>query len=170
MPGRPAGRPGLSTAKACSILLEPDRANSRQACGMKYLDIKWQRLVDERGQTCQRCSVTQHALDTALATLRQVLAPLGIVPRLEFRQIPRQEFQAAPGESNRIWIAGQPLENWLQAEVGSSPCCAACGDADCRTVELEGQAYEAVPEVLIIRAALMAAAQLQGPQRTPACC
>jgi hypothetical protein len=137
---------------------------------MTSLDITWQRLVDERGQTCERCGLTRHALDAALETLRPVLAPLGIVPRLEVRQIPRREFQAAPGESNRIWIAGQPLETWLEAEVGSSPCCSACGDADCRTLELEGQVHEAVPEALIIKAALMAAAHMQGPKRTSACC
>jgi len=134
------------------------------------LDITWQALVDEQGRTCERCGLTGHALDAAVATLRRVLAPLDIVPRLEVRQIPRREFQTAPGESNRIWIAGRPLEHWLQAKVGSSACCSACGDAHCRTLELAGQVHEAVPETLIIKAALMAAAHMQGPKRASPCC
>ena len=55
------------------------------------------------------------------------------------------------------------MEDWLRGSVGSSPCCSVCGDADCRTVEISGTTFEAIPEWLIIKAALIAvAATLDG--------
>jgi hypothetical protein len=91
-----------------------------------------------------------------------VLGPLGIEPTLEIREIDAAAFKADPSQSNRIWIAGRPMEDWLGATVGSSRCCAVCGDSECRTVEVEGRAFEAIPEDLVVRAALLAAAQLPG--------
>jgi len=53
-------------------------------------------------------------------------------------------------DSNRIYIEGKPLENWLNAETGKSQCCDACGDNECRTLIYEGTAYEDVPAGLIV--------------------
>jgi hypothetical protein len=50
--------------------------------------------------------------------LRQSLQPLGIEPRLEIREIDDKTFRANPSESNRVWIAGRPMEEWLGARVG----------------------------------------------------
>lgn len=119
--------------------------------------IVWQRLVNEAGQTCERCGDTEAALHGAVGRLRIALAPLGLEPRLETRTLDEGTFREAPSESNRIWIAGRPLEQWLGASAGSSRCCSACGDADCRTVSVGGTVFEAVPEELIVRAALAAA-------------
>jgi hypothetical protein len=81
-------------------------------------------------------------------------------PTLEIKEIDERSFKVNPSESNRIWIAGKPMEQWLAASVGSSPCCSVCGTSECRTVQVEGTTFEAIPEKLFLRAALVAAAQL----------
>lgn len=137
---------------------------------MISLPIIWQRLVSSDGKTCDRCDATHQALRRAFSALKEVLRPLGIEPTLETRAIDERSFKADPSESNRIWIAGRPMEEWLGAKVGSSRCCSVCGDAECRTVEVVGTTFEAIPEKLILKAALVAASQLldsttEGPVR-----
>lgn len=110
------------------------------------------------GQTCDRCGVTFEALQRAVAILTDVLAPLGMEPTLETKAIHEESFRGDPASSNRIWISGKPLEEWLSAEVGSSQCCSVCGESECRTVEVGGAVFEAIPEELILKAALIAAA------------
>lgn len=125
---------------------------------MSPLRIRWQRLV-KGGRTCVRCSDTEAEVRRAMETLRQVLAPLGIEPQLEVGEVDESAFLVRPVESNRIWIAEKPLEDWLGGTVGSSPCCSVCGDADCRTVEISGTRFETIPARLIIKAALIAVAE-----------
>ena len=137
---------------------------------MRPLPIIWQRLVDAGGRTCERCGSTEGALGHAVAKLKTALAPLGIEPTLETREIDQAGFQRDPSASNRIWIAGRPLEEWLGASTGSSQCCSVCGDADCRTVELGDTVYEALPEELIVQAALAAASQALAPAAASAGC
>ena len=129
---------------------------------MRSLSIRWQRLVDSEGRTCVRCAATRDEVEEAVAKLEQVLAPLNLSPELEVAEIDAATFQQSPGESNRIWIAGRPLEDWLDATVGSSRCCSVCGDFDCRTVEVRGRTFEAIPERLILQAALVAASEQLG--------
>ena len=126
---------------------------------MRQLPIVWQRLVSG-GKTCDRCAATQHEVEHAVHTLEQALRPLGIEPHLEIRELDETSFEQEPSASNRIWIAGKPMEDWLDASVGSSQCCSVCGDSECRTIELRGTTFEAIPERLILKAALLAAAQL----------
>jgi hypothetical protein len=109
-----------------------------------------------------RCAATQDEVEHAVAKLKEVLAPLDMAPVLEIAEVDNAMFQASPPESNRIWIAGRPMEEWLGATVGSSPCCSVCGDADCRTVKIRGTTFEAIPEKLILQAALAAASELLG--------
>lgn len=123
---------------------------------MQILPIVWQRLVSS-GETCPRCAGTGAEVQRALQRLRALLLPLGIEPTLETREIDGAAFQANPSESNRIWIAGKPMEEWLHASVGSSPCCSVCGASACRTVAVEGTTYEVVPEELLVKAGLIAA-------------
>lgn len=123
---------------------------------MKTLQIVWQRLVNA-GETCPRCAGTGDEVERAVQTLRSQLMPLGIEPVLETREIDDAAFQANPCESNRVWIAGKPMEEWVSASVGSSPCCSVCGENDCRTVEVDGTSYEVVPEDLLVKAGLIAA-------------
>ena len=65
-------------------------------------------------------------------------------------------------------FAGKPIEEWLGAGVGESPCCSVCGDRPCRTVEVGGSTYEAIPEDLIVRAAMLAASDMIDPGSDPA--
>jgi hypothetical protein len=97
---------------------------------MRPLRIVWQRLVVSRGQTCPRCRSTQEALESAVVKLKAALGPLGFVPVLETRELDEDAFRGDPSESNRIWIAGRTLEEWLGARVGSSQCCAVCGPSE----------------------------------------
>jgi hypothetical protein len=123
---------------------------------MKTINIVWQRLVDESGQTCDRCGGTEQELHKALRFLTRSLAPIGIAFSLETRAMDNQEFSQNPSESNRIWIDGKLLEKWLKGETGVSPCCGPCGEAQCRTVTVEGATFETIPAELIIKAALLA--------------
>ena len=129
---------------------------------LKPLLIVWQRLVSSKGQTCDRCGATHEALQRAVAKLKEVLAPLGLEPVLETKEISEESFKTYPSASNRVWIAGRALEEWLSADVGASHCCSVCGESECRTVRFEGVVFEAIPEGLILRAALIAAAQVVG--------
>jgi len=122
---------------------------------MKTIKIAWQRLVDERGQTCPRCRATEQELQKALRFLTKSLLPLGIVFSLETRALERQEFDQDPTQSNRMWVDNKPLEKWLKAETGASPCCGPCGEAECRTLTVEGKTHETIPAELIIKAALL---------------
>ena len=89
---------------------------------------------------------------------------------LEEADISGAAFKRQPLESNRILVYGRPLEDWLGAETGQSPCCDVCGRHECRTVNVEGQSYEAVPADLIVRAGLLAAASLTAKEKGPSCC
>lgn len=137
---------------------------------MKTLTILWQRLVDERGQTCDRCGATETAVEDAVQTLQRSLGELGIAVVLEKRTLNQATFREAPLESNRLWIAGEPLEKWLSATTGESQCCSTCGDADCRTVTVDGETYEAIPAELLVKAGLLAGAQLLQSAPRSACC
>lgn len=100
-----------------------------------------------------------------MGKLKESLHPLGIEPILDIKEIDNISFKANPSESNRIWIGDRPMEEWLGATVGQSPCCSVCGDSDCRTIEVEGIAFEAIPERLFLKAALIAASQLLSLER-----
>lgn len=124
---------------------------------METLTVRWQRLVDSADETCPRCATTGSEVEKAVAHLNRSLAPVGIEVKLETERLSEAQFAAAPLESNRIWVAGRSLEEWLGARTASSPCCASCGDADCRTVSVGTQTYEAIPVELIVRAGFLAA-------------
>ena len=84
-------------------------------------------------------------------------------------------FKTEPSESNRVWITGRSMEEWLGARVGMSRCCSVCGDSDCRTLEVEGHTHETTPEEMFIKAGLLAASQLLArepahePSTSPCC-
>lgn len=126
---------------------------------MQTIRIVWQRLLSLQGQTCDRCAATELALQQAVATLQQALAPLQMQVEFHAQAMTLEQFNQDPGASNRIWVADKPLETWLGASIGASPCCSVCGDAQCRTLECNHQSYEAIPSHLIIKAGLLAAAQ-----------
>ncbi len=129
---------------------------------MNQMPIVWKRLV-KGSETCTRCGDTGRELDAAVAKLAASLRPLGIEPVLETQEIDEEAFKANPSESNRVWIAGKPIEEWLGANVGMSRCCSVCGDSDCRTLEVDGRTYETIPEEQFIKAGLMAGSQMMTP-------
>ncbi len=149
-----------SAAIGCS---PPPGASRKENARMTTLTIRWRRLVDETGRTCERCGSTGEELRRAVETLGWSLAPLGMAVVLEEEALDLAAFEQSPLESNRIWVAGKPLEEWLGAGVGQSECCAPCGDAECRTVTVKGRTYEAIPAELIVKAGLLAAAASVGP-------
>lgn len=137
---------------------------------MKVLTIEWQRLVDDTGETCVRCGTTEKSVEDAYRKLRRSLAEVNIEVVLEKRSLTPLTFAENPLESNRIWIGGKSIEEWLSAGTGQSQCCSACGDSDCRTVIVDGNTYEAIPEDLIIKAGLLAGAQLMTDNSPAPCC
>lgn len=126
------------------------------------LIVHWQRLVDDQGQTCDRCGATEKAVDEAARQLQTALAPLGLDVELKKSVIDPATFARKSAESNRIWIGEEPLEQLLGAQVGTSKCCGSCGDNECRTLVLDGQTHEAVSARLIVQAGLIAASRQLG--------
>ena len=126
---------------------------------MKMLTIKWQRLLSD-GQTCPRCGLTETEVYKAQALLSQSLAPLGIAVVVEKGELSVEQFQQEPLQSNAIRLNDRLLEDWLGAQTGQSECCEVCGPNDCRTLDVAGESHEVVPVELIVKAGLLAAAQL----------
>lgn len=127
---------------------------------MKTLTIQWQRLVNVAGQTCDRCRNTGYTLETAFNKLQKALIELDIQVKLETKTIDYSAFKNDPLQSNQIWINGKPLEEWIGGTAGQSRCCDVCGDSECRTILIGSNIFEAIPEGLIIRAGLLASAEL----------
>lgn len=127
---------------------------------MRKMPIVWKRLV-KNGETCTRCDATGRELKAAVTKLQSALRPLGIEPVLEEQAIHEDTFKGNPSESNRAWIAGKPVEDWLGAGVEMSHCGSVCGDSDCRTLKVDGRTYETIPEQLFIKAGLMADGQME---------
>ncbi len=140
----------------------------------KVLKITWQRLIDEKGQTCQRCGSTEKELRKASRSLEKSLSPLGIKVMLEKKALDPAECAEDISQSNRIWVGERTLEEWLGAQVGKSFCdfcCAGLGErVECRTIKVGGKVYETIPAKLIVRAGLLAAARLYGESSAKSCC
>ncbi len=142
---------------------------------MKALRIKWQRLVYSEDKTCERCGETGQEVRNAIERLKNSLKPLGIEVFLEEKALSIDACAKDISQSNRIWIAERPLEEWLDAKVGKSLCSTCCGElgenVECRTVEIGGKIYEAIPAHLILQAGLLAAAEIvrEEPTSTPCC-
>lgn len=130
---------------------------------MKTLKIKWQRLMFE-GQTCPRCGSTGEEVEKAVTGLKEALRPLGIDVVLEKSEISNEQFKSDTLQSNMIWINDRLLEDWIGGITGQSQCCDVCGPNDCRTVSVGQDVYEVIPSELIIKAGLLAASQLLGPE------
>ena len=127
---------------------------------MKKLIIQWQRLLDDRDQTCPRCSETGETVQTGVAKLKGALAELGIEVELIQSALDFSTFFNNPLQSNSILINGKLLEEWLGGKTGKSKCCDVCGDSDCRTISFGENTFESIPENLVIKAGLLAAAEL----------
>jgi len=127
---------------------------------MRILTIRWRRLVDEKGRTCPRCQSTGDTVANTFQKIEKALAELGIDVDLKTEAIDFPMFTSDPLQSNRIWIGGRLLEEWIGGTEGQSRCCEVCGESDCRTISVDNDTYEAIPEDLIVKASLLAAAAL----------
>jgi len=127
---------------------------------MKKLTIRWQRLIDESGRTCERCANTQNSVEAAFIQLKKSLPELGIAVELIKETVKRSVFEQDPLTSNRIWLNNKPLEEWIGASVGKSLCCDVCGTSECRTISTSQNTFATIPKNIIIQASLMAAASL----------
>ncbi len=127
---------------------------------MKAITIRWKRLVDGEDRTCPRCGITGETVQSAVGKLKKSLAELGIEVILKMEALNFPMFSRDPLQSNRIWVGEKPLEEWVGASVGQSPCCGVCTDSECRTLIIGGNTFEEIPERLIIQAGLLAAAEL----------
>lgn len=141
--------------------------------GAIILAIEWQRLVDAKGKTCDRCRETEKELDRAVASLKRSLHPLGIKVMLEKKSL-EIEHEKDIIKSNQILIADRPLEEWLGAQVGTSACGSCCenlhAQVECRTTSFDGKTYEAIPANLIVKAGLKAAAEIIDAPSSKPCC
>jgi hypothetical protein len=141
---------------------------------MKVLTVSWQRLVDEKGETCERCGSTEKELEEALARLKESLRSLKIEVVLEKKVLDPETCAKDILQSNRIWISERPLEEWLGAKVDKSACGFCCADlgntVECRTMTVGGQTYETIPAKLIIKAGLLAGSQLLEAPPGDSCC
>ena len=141
----------------------------------RTLTVRWQRLVNEGGGTCQRCATTQAEVRLAADTLKRSLRPLNMKVVVEEQPITQEEFAKDASQSNRIFVNGRSLVDWLGGTIGMSPCADCCPElgptVECRTLTVDKQTYEAIPATLIVRAGLLAAAaNLVDPAVTEPCC
>jgi hypothetical protein len=114
------------------------------------LQIVWQRLVSPDG-TCDRCNATHDEIRQAA----KLDAVLWIFSRTRDHEIDENPSHQSVWV-NRIWLRRMVVVGWDQG----SRCCSVCGDAECRTMEVSGATFETIPEVLFLKAALVAAAQV----------
>jgi len=101
-------------------------------------------------------------LEKALTKLRELLRPNGVRVIMDKTEIDSEEFNRNPLDSNRIFINGRPMEFYLNARVGESPCCDICVPHSCRTIEVDGKTYEVPSSELIVKAALNAIKETSG--------
>lgn len=127
---------------------------------MKKLIIRWQRLVNEKGKTCPRCSETGDTVEAAVQKLKLSLLEFDIEVELIKEKLNFSIFIKDPLQSNRIWVGGKPLEEWIGATTDKSQCCDVCKGSECRTISIDQDTFEVIPQNYIIRAGLLAAAEL----------
>jgi hypothetical protein len=123
---------------------------------MKTLHIEWKHY-EKDGVTCTRCGDTGQTLNQAIQNLRKELASRNIALTFSETILPEQ---AIP-ESNSISFNGAALETLIPGAKTSENLCRSCSeltgrDTLCRTVEVGGELYEAVPDTLIRQAAFRA--------------
>jgi hypothetical protein len=176
----------IAAVAGCSAEREQAQVETKEAAQApsegKTIEISWQRYVDDGGATCDRCSGTGAEIERARRILWESFAPEDIDVVMKQKALSADAVAADMSQSNRIWIAGRALEDWLGAEVGMSACGGCCGElacaggkadksgmASCRTLIHEGNTYEAIPADLIVKAGFMAASEMLGREVTLCC-
>jgi hypothetical protein len=124
---------------------------------MKLLTIEWRHL-DEKGDTCLRCSETGKTLHQVIAELKKELKTKNVKIILKETKLTKTQIE----QSNMILVNDTPLEQILSGVNISQNYCSSCScltgnDTYCRTIEYNGKQYEEIPETIIRRAVLKAA-------------
>jgi small redox-active disulfide protein 2 len=117
------------------------------------LEIEWRHL-DKDGKTCDRCSDTGDSVRSAYQTLIRELQPKGWQVTLKETLLTDEEIT----ESNSVYLNGIAIEKLLPGTYKSENCCSSCGEilgapTMCRTLERNGQTFEAIPAAMILEAA-----------------
>lgn len=120
---------------------------------MTTLEIEWRHL-EQDGRTCLRCSDTSQSLQQVVTQLAAECEPLGVHIVDRETKLPPEQLS----ESNLILFNGTPLESILPGASAAASECPSCSDlvgraGSCRTVSVEGRAFEALPASLIRQAA-----------------
>lgn len=151
----------LKVAGALAVVATLTGCASTNLGPKRTITVRWQRMVMETGDTCDRCSSTQTEVRLAAGTLRRCLGPLNIEVALEETPMTPEVCARDMSQSNRIFVDGRPLADWLRGKIGMSPCgpcCEKLGErVECRTLAVDGQTYAVIPARLIVRAGLLAA-------------
>ena len=69
---------------------------------MKTLEIRWQRLVDEQGETCERCGATEGAVEDAMQMLKQSVKGLGVDVVLNKSTLDNSAFKKGKGVKSAV--------------------------------------------------------------------
>ena len=125
----------------------------------KILTVEWVRLVVNEN-TCPRCNNTEDELDKAVFILENVLKPLNINLQVIKKSLSQDVFDKNPIISNRIRINNRNIEDILSGTIGESKCCSVCGENNCRTIKINGITHEVITTKIILKAALIASAEL----------
>jgi len=116
---------------------------------MKTIEILWKHL-DVNGKTCDRCHRTGDEIRQFVDRLHEEC--LGKDVRIALREVKLTENEIE--ESNRIFINGIPIEDFLPDAGVSQNDCLSCTDllgssTRCRTIIHSGREYETIPQELI---------------------
>ena len=116
---------------------------------MKKIEIEWKHL-DKDGSTCIRCADTGKELEKVIGELKRECRGRGMDIFFKETGLSEKEID----ESNAVLINGEKIEHILPQASASSNCCGSCCEFTgrktyCRTIELNGETYEAIPGSLI---------------------
>lgn len=129
---------------------------------MKQLNIEWKHL-DEKGETCIRCSDTGKTLEKVVSELSNDLKTQGI----EINFIETKLSQNEITESNVILFNGKNIEEIITDMNVQENSCPSCSnligkETCCRSIEYKGQVFEDIPEDIIKKAILITINRMRG--------
>lgn len=118
---------------------------------MKKITIEWKHY-DKEGETCTRCNNTGDNIKQVLKNIKEDEHFQDIEVNFVETKLAAERMT----ESNSVFINGIAIEVVLNGSTSENYChscsCLAGKGSNCRTVEVEGKSYEAIPEKLILQA------------------
>lgn len=118
---------------------------------MQEINIEW-RHYDKEGETCTRCNNTGDNIQKAI---KEISAdPSFDDTEITFRETKLKADKMS--ESNTVLINGITIESILDGSVSENYChscsCLAGKGSNCRTIEVKGKSYEAIPKEIVMKA------------------